>query len=159
MHIIYHNYSFFSIFLFIFNKYKNNKRLLTQAELTFIDKIQNITNTKNFNIFNQSLLYLKEDITNNNILTFISYLDIVSLYRGGYHRFGSLIWADINEHINDRIPNFFAQNNIYQIFGHTINYPNSQFSYEINDNWAMLDASQLFAIYDDGHILPINEII
>lgn len=39
-------------------------------------------------------------------------LAIASLYRGGYEQWGSPVWADVDEHINE-------VEEVYQIFGHT----------------------------------------
>lgn len=80
------------------------------------------------------------------------FMDMISEYRGGHNRFGSPIWADVHEHNTNK-----TFKNYYQIFGHTITYPNGQFSYEINDKWAMIDASQSFILTPDGILKPLNE--
>ena len=67
---------------------------------------------------------------------------MISRERGGWYPHGSIIWADVHEHIHDNHIDGY-----YQIFGHTMPYPNNdQYAYEINLKWAMIDASQAFII-------------
>ena len=79
----------------------------------------------------------------------------VSRYRGGLSYFASPIWSDIND--------FDVENSLYdkhyQVFAHTITYPNGQYSYEIKDKFAMLDASQGFTIDENGKIEPVDASI
>ena len=77
-------------------------------------------------------------------------IDMVSFFRGGRLNFGSFIWADAQEHEykENELPGY------YQIFGHTITYPDGQYSYKITDNWAMIDASQAFVLETNGEIKP-----
>lgn len=73
-------------------------------------------------------------------------LAAVSYYRGGYGTYGSIVWADINEHIFNPITE------VYQIFGHT--YSTEPF---IKDNFAMLDdGGKHYYILDDNGITKIN---
>lgn len=104
-------------------------------------KLSILKDTYNFEILDDILKHY-DDQYYARILSMISY------DRGGYHLYGSVIWADVHEHIYKA-----PIQNIYQIFGHTISFPNNdQYAYSINDNWAMLDASQAFVLYDDGKI-------
>ena len=79
---------------------------------------------------------------------------MISKYRGGWYLNGSLIWADIHEHLytNLQIPD------IYQIFAHTISYPNGQYDYYVGPFFAMLDASQAFILNESEKIQPIEKI-
>lgn len=75
---------------------------------------------------------------------------MISRERGGWYPHGSIIWADVHEHLY-----YNHIDEYYQIFGHTMPYPNNdQYAYEINSNWAMIDASQAFVI-DDSNCLKI----
>ena len=44
------------------------------------------------------------------------YLDWISIFRGGYSKYGSPIWADLREHA---LNTPFNKDSIFQIFGHT----------------------------------------
>lgn len=83
----------------------------------------------------------------NNLLTTeegLIDLWMVSEERGGIYNFGSPIWAHISEHLE--CP---ALKGIYQIFGHTISFPEEMKPW-ITDEYAMLDAQQCFVLaYDD----------
>jgi len=81
---------------------------------------------------------------------------MISRERGGWYPHGSLIWADVHEHLwNEELKGY------YQIFGHTMSYPNGQMSYSISENgksWAMLDASQAFVMDVKGNIELLEKI-
>ncbi len=80
---------------------------------------------------------------------------VVSRYRGGLSYFASPIWSDINDFkIEDSL-----YDKCYQVFAHTITYPNGQYSYEVGDKFAMLDASQGFTIDENGKIEPVDASI
>lgn len=79
---------------------------------------------------------------------------IVSRNRGGYVDFASPIWSDIDDFGKDNM-----YDKAYQVFAHTITYPEGQYSYEINDKFAMLDASQSFTIDENGKIEPVDPLI
>lgn len=55
----------------------------------------------------------------------------VSYYRGGSESSGSIVWADVREHMNDPVEE------VFQIFGHT--YSRSEI---ITKNFAMLDTGK-----------------
>ena len=95
-------------------------------------------------------------------------------YRGGWGRIpGSPIWADAYEHVygwkNEECPDRKFQevykDKIYQVFGHTLSYPPTDFydemksfnQYEINEHWAMLDARQCFIMDLEGKIRAFSE--
>ena len=80
---------------------------------------------------------------------------MISRERGGWYGYGSLIWADVHEHL------FRDLDGYYQIFGHTMPYPNGQKDYAISPNgkcWAMIDASQAFVMDYEGNIEPLTNI-
>lgn len=115
----------------------------------WIGQVAHINETYNFSLFDKCL----EKYDNN----FYSCLpSMVSRERGGWYPHGSLIWADVHEHLYDE-----GLKGYYQIFGHTITYPNGQMSYSIFENgksWAMLDASQAFVMDIEGNIKSINKL-
>lgn len=73
----------------------------------------------------------------------LNMLFMVSAERGGDFTYGSCLWADVHEHLypikEGRIPE------IYQIFGHTMTYPEIYTEY-IGPNFAMLDAQHCFTL-------------
>ena len=81
----------------------------------------------------------------------------ISIYRGGYGDFASPIWSDINDFKVDDGERIY--NKCYQVFAHTITYPNGQYSYEVGDKFAMLDASQGFTIDENGKIETVEASI
>lgn len=75
------------------------------------------------------LLYENQDV-----------LQMVGPERGGRDVYGSCIWADIHEHFYEEpLPS------IYQVFGHTINYPKLYDVY-IGKNFAMLDSQSCYIL-------------
>jgi len=96
-------------------------------------------------------------------------------YRGGWGReSGSVIWADVNEHIDgwntekwpERTIQYVYKENIYQVFGHSLYFPSEPFNSDrsgfdkwyITDHFAMLDARQAFLMDTEGGIKPISEL-
>lgn len=77
-------------------------------------------------------------------------LEDVNFKRGGNNQYGSMIWADLTEFLDEKryIPN------TYQIFGHT------QQSNEpiIEDYYACLDCRKAFSIDNKGNIKTLNGI-
>ena len=129
----------------------------------FLDKIENL-NIDTYNDFS----ILDKCLYNYDDFTYTKFISIVGPERGGLGRdSGSIIWADIHEHLN-----YFNKplSKYYQIFGHTITYPDGPKSYYIsgknnyendykNFNIAMIDASQAFVLTEDNEILTYNEYI
>ena len=117
------------------------------SEYKWTTQISKICETFDFDLFEESLKHF-----NNRIYT--SYISMISKYRGGFYLNGSLIWADIHEHLyaNLQIPD------TYQIFAHTISYPNGQYDYYVGPFFAMLDASQAFILNESEKIQPIEKI-
>ncbi len=73
-------------------------------------------------------------------------LSQVSLYRGGINYWGSPVWADIEEHIdNNQQPDADDSHGIYQVFGHTqlVMGPYT------TERFACLDCRRAFKIPDD----------
>lgn len=114
----------------------------------WLNKVANLNETRDYEIFNKCLTNFHDN--------FYSCLpSMISRDRGGINPHGSLIWADVYEHLysGDIM-------GIFQIFGHTISYPGGkQFEYAISplgQSWAMLDASRAFVMDVEGNIEPID---
>lgn len=117
----------------------------TDEDYKWIGELSQIKDTYNFELLEKCL----QNYDNNFYTCPIS---MISRERGGWYPHGSCIWADIHEHLNQQ-----PLEDYYQIFAHSLSYPNyQQFDYEINDNWAMLDASQAFIIDQENNIKPIE---
>lgn len=71
----------------------------------------------------------------------------ISNYRGGWHRHGSMVWADVHEH--DDTPLY---ENVVQIFGHT----QLQSEPVIGNYIADLDVRKAFVIYEDGQLTELD---
>jgi len=115
----------------------------------WIEKMSHINETHDFELLEKCL----QNYDNNFYTCPIS---MVSRERGGWYPHGSLIWADVHEHIYDELKGY------YQIFGHTMTYPSGQKDYAISPNgksWAMIDASQAFIIDVEGNIESIEGLI
>ena len=115
----------------------------TDKDYQWLSNMCDINETHNFEL-------LEECLQNYDNNFYTAPISMVSRERGGWFPYGSLIWADVHEHIyNDDLYGF------YQVFGHTITYPNDQYSYAIspdNHTWAMIDASQAFTIDDENNL-------
>lgn len=75
--------------------------------------------------------------------------------RGGYERYGSCIWADIDEHFFTF--SRFDKEKIYQIFSHSFGFP-TIYDYVVNDEFAMLDCRKAFELdCETGKISLYNE--
>ena len=115
----------------------NKADTLKYDKYLWTQKIENINNTYDFELFEQCL-------TNYNDMYYNYYPSMIGPDRGGNNRTGSLIWADVHEHLNcfyGPLPGY------YQIFGHTITYPDyNPKAFYIDDNIAMLDASCAFTL-------------
>ena len=119
----------------------------TDSRYIWINNISKINTTYNFELF--------EECLKNYSDTFYSCIpSMVSRERGGWYPFGSMIWADVHEHLYQ-----IDIKGFYQIFGHTICYPNgNQMDYAISPNghcWAMVDASQAFGLDLEGNIFKV----
>ena len=78
----------------------------------------------------------------------INLLFMISHERGGWHRYGSCIWADIHEHFYDGAK--LEDDNIFQIFGHTLGYPELDKEYiDYDKNIAMLDSRCAWILTND----------
>ena len=109
----------------------------------WIEELSKIKDTHDFELLEKCLQNYDNE--------FYAYpISIISRDRGGWHPHGSLIWADVDEHLyNEDLKGY------YQIFGHTITYPEGPKSYAISPwgkCWAMLDASAAFIMDLDGNI-------
>ncbi len=86
----------------------------------------------------------------------------VSEMRGGYAKFGSVIWADFHEHLRNRIARDYYDN-IYQVCGHSLAFPdefdNASFDkYYIDEHFAMLDARRGFILDNMGKIKEMKPL-
>lgn len=78
-------------------------------------------------------------------------LDDVSRHRGGCSEAGSIVWADVNEHIdNEHNPDDGTLANTFQIFGHTL-----MENPLITDTFACIDCCRAFVLDDNGQLNPI----
>ena len=114
----------------------------------WIGELSQIKDTYNFELLEKCL----QNYTNYFYTCPIS---MISRERCGWYPHGSLIWADVHEHINNELKGY------YQIFGHTITFPTDPKDYAISPNgkcWAMLDASQAFVMDTEGNIKPLEKI-
>lgn len=113
----------------------------------WLKKVSKLSETHDFEILNECL--------KNYDTTFYSCVpSMISRERGGWNPHGSMIWADVHEHLySEDLPGF------YQVFGHTISFPGGDpKAYAISPmghNWAMLDASQAFVLDSKGNIESI----
>ena len=102
--------------------------------------------------------------TKNGIIA----LSDVSEERGGWCAYGSVIWADFNEHIEslkwnppgrEELCNYADE--VYQVFAHSLGWPfgtmESLDMCYIGPYFAMLDARTSFLLEDDGNIREIND--
>ena len=144
-------------YLFISNinlfqiSYKIDKYLFTHAGVQ--QGWLNIINSKKY--INTAFKLDKEySIDNLNDLLYDGHnaLWMISEERGGRDLYGSCIWADIHEHLSYFEPPI---PNIYQIFGHTMTYPDIYKEY-IDSNFAMLDSQHCYLL-DDGEFTKITQ--
>lgn len=108
----------------------------------WISDMAYINETHNFKL-------LEESLQNYDDNFYSCPISLISRERGGYYSYGSLIWADVYEHLtNDDLKGF------YQIFGHTYSFPNTH-SPSISPggkSWAMLDCGKAFTLDNEGNI-------
>lgn len=76
----------------------------------------------------------------NNDYGLFSALANVSFYRGGLWNSGSVVWADVREHANDK-----NAVDVFQVFGHTMLK-----EMYVCDRFACLDVQRCVALFDDG---------
>lgn len=76
-------------------------------------------------------------------------LSKVSYYRGGWERYSSVVWADVQEHYGKEPCKEIKE--LYQIFGHT--YCKVRL---VTKWWAMLDTGGGYAYLDDGILKDPN---
>lgn len=77
-------------------------------------------------------------------------LEDINTFRGGNSHYGSIIWADVREFLDEKK----SFPNTYQIFGHTQQSSDPI----IEDNYACLDCRKAFSIDDKGNIKALNSI-
>lgn len=117
----------------------------TDHKYKWISELQNVENTYDIGLFEQSLIHYDDTFYTGPISS-------ISRERGGYDPYGSLIWADVYEHLySSDIKGF------YQIFGHTYGYPSTK-ECLISPNgrsFAMLDCGKPFCMDIEGNIEEI----
>lgn len=114
----------------------------TDEKFIWIEKISHINETKDFELLEKSL-------QNYDNSFYSCPISMISHERGGWNPHGSLIWADIHEHLYSE-----DLKGYYQIFGHTYSYPNT-IEPAISPNghsWAMLDCGKAFVMDIEGNI-------
>ena len=122
----------------------------TDEDYKWIGELSKIKDTHDFEL-------LELCLKNYDNTFYTAPISMVSRDRGGWYPHGSLIWADVYEHLmNEDLKGF------YQIFGHTISFPNgNQYDYSISPGghcWAMVDASQAFVLDIEGNLESVNNI-
>ena len=95
---------------------------------------------------------ITSDVLNNmfNNEQYVKALSMIGYYRGGNYSYGSPIWADIREHLEDENDII----NYYQIFAH--NYCKRHI---VRDRFAMLDCAKAFILKNNGELKKIEEMI
>ena len=115
----------------------------TDEKYIWIEKLSHICETNDFSLFEESLQKYGDSF-------YTCPISMISRDRGGYYPHGSLIWADVHEHL------FIDLQGYYQIFGHTYSYPNGNTKdYAISPcghSWAMLDCGKAFVMDIEGNI-------
>ena len=132
--------------------YKTDKYLFTHAGVQqgWLDTINGKKKARMTTAFKLDKEY---SIDNLNDLLYDCHnaLWTISEERGGRDPYGSCIWADIYEHLSYFEPPI---PNIYQVFGHTMIYPDIHKEY-IDSNFAMLDSQHCYLL-DDGKFIKIE---
>ena len=137
------------------NEWKTNEEFPVKEEdprYIWISEVAKVGQTHNYE------WVLNECLKNYNVNFYSCVPSMISRERGGWYPHGSLIWADVHEHL-------YADKELrgyYQIFGHTISFPQGNpKAYAISPeakSWAMLDASQAFIMDFEGNIKSIEEL-
>lgn len=83
---------------------------------------------------------------------FISALNHVGSCRGGLHPSGSLLWADVSEHLKYEHENTCP---FYQIFGHSQQEANPI----VRDKFACLDCRRAFRLDEEGYLCELDGTI
>jgi hypothetical protein len=133
--------------------YKIDKYLFTHAGVQQ-GWLDTINGKKKVRIATAFKLDKEYSIDNLNDLLYDCHnaLWMISEERGGRDLYGSCIWADIHEHLSYFEPPI---PNIYQVFGHTMSYPDIYKEY-IDSNFAMLDSQHCYLL-DDGEFTKITQ--
>lgn len=117
----------------------------TDEKYIWIEKMSHIANSHDFSL-------LETCLQNYDDYFYSCPISIISHERGGWYPHGSLIWADIHEHLfNEDL------NGYYQIFGHTYSYPSTSEPTisPMGHCWAMLDCGSAFVMDIEGNIEKI----
>lgn len=89
---------------------------------------------------------------------FFASIGDISFHRGGYSQWGSIVWADVHEHLaaHERIPG------VIQIFGHTqqekdpINYDNTIYCLDCREPFALTASGNIVHLHNGEEIPPID---
>lgn len=117
----------------------------TDEKYIWIEKMSHIANSHDFSLL-ETCLQKYDDYF------YSCPISIISHERGGWYPHGSLIWADIHEHLfNEDLKGY------YQIFGHTYSYPSTSEPAisPMGHCWAMLDCGSAFVMDIEGNIEKI----
>ena len=117
----------------------------TDEKFIWIEKLSHISKTNDFSLFEESLQKYDDSF-------YTCPISMISRERGGWYPHGSLIWADIHEHLyNEDFKGY------YQIFGHTYSYPSTTEPSisSMGHSWAMLDCGKAFILDVEGNIEPV----
>ena len=108
----------------------------------WIEKMSHINESKDFSLFEESLQNYDDSFYGCPI-------SMISRERGGWFPYGSLIWADISEHLYSE-----DLQGYYQIFGHTYSYPSTKEPAisQMGHCWAMLDNGKAYTLDMEGNI-------
>lgn len=132
--------------------YKTDKYLFTHAGVQqgWLDTINGKKKARMTTGFKLDKEYSTDNL-NDLLYDCHNALWMISEERGGRDPYGSCIWADIYEHLSYFEPPI---PNIYQVFGHTMIYPDIYKEY-IDSNFAMLDSQHCYLL-DDGKFTKIE---
>lgn len=117
----------------------------TDEKYIWIEKMSHIANSHDFSLL-ETCLQKYDDYF------YSCPISIISRERGGWYPHGSLIWADVHEHLfNEDLKGY------YQIFGHTYSYPSTSEPAisPMGHYWAMLDCGSAFVMDIEGNIEKI----
>lgn len=140
-------YNIFKEHLNLFNLcWVENNYIFTHAGITEEWKNECITklNLPDSGILNFAKYLQYFSLNNYNVLSMLNYVS--RYFRGGRDKFGSCLWADINEHIEYNSGTPLEYNDCIQIFGHTRIKKDI-----ITDTWSCIDTAKPYIIDDSEH--------
>lgn len=109
-------------------------------------------NFSNFDIDNDSLADFLNSLLKVDDDVLGGIVGQISRMRGGWFWDGSFIWADVNEHLNNTP--FSTIKKYYQIFGHTLTYPDIDEGY-VGEFFAMIDSRCAWKLDNENNLIKI----